>query len=145
MPESTFSAVIPAAPEIVLSAIAEQPQRIPDWWHTIASVDSNLPLTKPGTRCAIVLDLRGMRVKGEWEVSNYQPGTYLALKANSGIEGVYEFLVEPHRDGSKLTIRAAYTLPTSLLGGVINRLSLEAQLQDDLADALVRLIGMVTE
>lgn len=144
MPESTFSAVVPADPESVLSTIAEQPARIPEWWHTVASVDSKAPLTTPGARCAVVLELRGVRVKGEWEVVRYEPGAYLSLRSISGVEGIYEFLVEPHRDGAKLTVRAAYALPGSLLGGVVNRLSLEAQLQDDLADAVVRLIGMVT-
>lgn len=143
MPESTYSAVFPADPGSVLRAVAEQPTRIPEWWHTIVSVDAQAPLTSPGVRCTVALDLRGTQVKGEWEVASYQPGAYLALRAISGIEGVYEFLVEPHRDGSKVTVRAAYTLPAALKNSVVSRLSMEAQLQDDLADALVRLIGIV--
>ncbi|MDX2136904.1 MAG: hypothetical protein SF123_02325 [Chloroflexota bacterium] len=82
--------------------------------------------------------LLGIRVKGEYELIEQTAPRYLLLRTTSGIEALIELALEPVDGGTHLMLTADYALPGTLLGGATNRMTLEAQLERDVATALYR-------
>jgi hypothetical protein len=80
--------------------------------------------------------LLGIRVKGEYALIEQTQPRYLLLRTTSGIEALVELALAAVDTGTHLTLTADYALPGTLLGGATNRMTLEAQLERDVAAAL---------
>jgi hypothetical protein len=80
--------------------------------------------------------LLGIRIKGEYELIEQTVPRYLLLRTTSGIEALIELSLESVDDGTHLMLTADYALPGTLLGGSTNRMTLEAQLERDVAAVL---------
>ncbi len=87
----------------------------------------------------------GMRIKGEHQVMQYDENRRLVVKTLSGIDCMFEFGFIPTETGTTVTVRVAYSLPGSVLGQVLNRLTIEQKNERDLITALETLKALVEE
>jgi uncharacterized protein YndB with AHSA1/START domain len=137
---------IAAPPSAVFSVIAHQPERQPQWWP---SFDLQERVTPPpttfGSRSRYIYNMMGIRLKGEHEVIDYAEGEKLVVKTISGLDSTFEFTFEPQGAGTRLTVRVQYTLPGSVLGQLLNRLTIESKNERDLHAALGNLKTLVEQ
>jgi uncharacterized protein YndB with AHSA1/START domain len=146
MPYVEHAVDIAAPPEAVFSVIAHQPERQPQWWPSfILQERITPPPTTLGSRSRYIYNMMGIRLKGEHEVIDYVEGQRLVVKTISGLDSIFEFTFEPDGEGTRLWVRVNYTLPGSVLGQLLNRLTIESKNERDLADALSNLKLLVEQ
>ncbi len=140
--EQSIDMLVP--PEVVFAIIAHQPERMPEWW---AAFDKQERVTPPptatGSISRYVYNMLGMRIKGEHQVMQYDENRRLVVKTLSGIDSMFEFGFAPTDTGTTVTLRVAYSLPGSVLGQVLNRLTIEQKNERDLITALETLKALV--
>ncbi len=145
MPQVEQSIEISAPPDAVFALIADQPERMPEWWTLFEQQERvTPPPTAVGSVSRYVFNLMGIRIKGEHQVLQIDPAKHLVIKTLSGIDGMFDFTLTGTDDGgTRLTVRAAYALPGSVLGQRINRLTIEQKNERDLQEGLLSLKALI--
>jgi uncharacterized membrane protein len=144
MPQVEQSIEIQAPPSAVFALLAEQPERMPEWWTLFERQERvTPPPTAVGSISRYVFNLMGIRIKGEHQVLQMDNAQHLVLKTLSGINGMFDFTLAQTETGTRLTVLMAYTLPGSVLGQRINQHTIEQQNERDLRDGLETLKGLV--
>ncbi len=137
MPYVEQSIEIHASVETVFDMIANQPERMADWWPPIELQERvTPPPTGLGSVSRYVYNMMGVKIKGEHEVLELTPNQHLKVKTTSGIDSQFDWHFEPSPGGTHLTVRVDYTLPGSVLGQLLNRLAIEKKNEQDLEEGL---------
>lgn len=140
MPHVEQSIDIRVPPETVFAIIAQQPERMPEWWSTFEKQERITPSpTASGSISRYVYNMLGIRIKGEHQVMQFDENRRLVVKTLSGLDSMFEFGFTPTETGTTLKVRIAYSLPGSVLGQLLNRLTIEQANERDLIDALENL------
>lgn len=140
MPYVEESILIAASPEQVFDYIANQPEKMPDWWPPMILQERvTPPPTEIGSVSRFVYNMLGVEIKGEHRVLALIPNRHLNVTTTSGIDSSFDFTFTPEGDGCRLTIRVDYTLPGSVLGQLLNRMVVERQNVKDLQEGLQNL------
>ncbi|NJO82718.1 MAG: hypothetical protein HC828_07750 [Blastochloris sp.] len=146
MPQLEQSIEIQAPPRVVFQFIANYPERMPEWWSAFELQERVTPApTKLGSVSRYVYNMMGVKIKGEHEVVVYQPDSALTVKTSSGVDSQFDFAFTSVPTGTRLTVRVRYTLPGSVLGQLLNRLTIEQRNERDLAEGLHNLKRLVEE
>jgi len=144
MPHVEQSIDIHAPVEAVFHIIANQPERMAEWWPPIELQERvTPPPTNVGSVSRYVYNMMGVKIKGEHEVLEMAPNQHLVVKTISGIDSQFDFHFTPSGSGTNLTIRVDYTLPGSVLGQLLNRLAIEKKNEQDLEEGLQNLKQIV--
>jgi uncharacterized membrane protein len=144
MPYVEQSISIDAPPEAVFDLIANQPERMPEWWRAFElQTRVTPPPTAVGSVSRYVYNMLGVKIKGEHQVVELDENARLVVKTMSGIDSAFEFTFAPSDSGTELTVRVEYTLPGSVLGQLLNRLAIEQRNERDLAEGLQNLKQIV--
>ncbi len=144
MPQVEQSIEIQASPATVFSLVANQPERMPEWWPSFELQQRvTPPPTGIGSISRYVYNMLGIKIKGEHQVLALDENTHLVVKTISGIDSMFDFSFSPSTSGTHLTIRVAYTLPGSVLGQLLNRLTIEQKNERDLREGLLKLKTLV--
>ena len=140
MPQLEQAIHIQAPPETLFTIIAHQPERMPEWWHAFELQQRITPApTTVGSISRYAYNMMGIRIKGEHQVMQLDENARLVIKTLSGIDGMFEYTLTALEDGTRLQVRVALTLPGSVLGQRLNRLTIDQQNERDLYDALENL------
>ncbi len=140
MPQVEQSIDIRAPLPRVFDFVANQPERMADWWPPIDFQQRVTPApTVVGSISRYVYNMMGVRIKGEHEVLALTPDAHLLVKTISGIDSAFEFIFSPSGSGTRLTIRVDYRLPGALIAQLINRLAIEERNLQDLREGLQNL------
>ena len=140
MPHVEQSIDILAPIERVFAIIAHQPERMPEWWDTFETQQRiTPPPTAIGSISRYVYNMMGIRIKGEHQVIQFDDNRRLVVKTISGIDSMFEFGFSSIENGTHLKVRIAYNLPGSVLGQLLNRLTIEQKNERDLITALENL------
>src|SRR5690606_13988266 len=144
MPYVEQSITIYAPPYVVFDLIANQPERMPEWWSAF-ELQSRVtpPPTAVGSVSHYVYNMMGVKIKGEHQVIEMDENARLVVKTTSGIDSAFEFTFTPVDGGTELNVRVEYTLPGSVLGQLLNRLAIEQRNEHDLAEGLQNLKKIV--
>lgn len=144
MPHVEQSITIDAPPDAVFDLIANQPERMPEWWHAFElQTRVTPPPTAIGSVSRYVYNMMGVKIKGEHQVIEMAENAHLMVKTMSGIDSAFEFTFAPMDGGTELTVRVEYTLPGSVLGQLLNRLAIEQRNERDLVEGLQNLKQIV--
>jgi uncharacterized membrane protein len=144
MPHVEQSVDILAPTTAVFALIAQQPERMPEWWDAFETQQRvTPPPTAVGSISRYVYNMMGIRIKGEHQVMQMDEDRRLVVKTLSGIDSMFEFGFAPTDTGTRLTLRVAYNLPGSVLGQLLNRLTIEQKNERDLIAALAKLKALV--
>jgi uncharacterized membrane protein len=144
MPYVEQSIEIHAPVEAVFDVIANQPERMAEWWPPIELQERvTPPPTDLGSVSRYVYNMMGVKIKGEHEVLEITPNQHLKVKTTSGIDSQFDWHFAPSPGGTNLTVRVDYTLPGSVLGQLLNRLAIEKKNEQDLEEGLNNLKQIV--
>jgi uncharacterized membrane protein len=144
MPYVEQSIVIQAPPDAVFDVIAHQPERMPEWWHAFEQQTRvTPPPTAVGSVSRYVYNMMGVRIKGEHQVVEMDENVRLLVKTLSGIDSLFEFTFDTVDGGTELTVHVDYALPGSVLGQLLNRLTIEHRNERDLSEGLQHLKQIV--
>lgn len=144
MPHVEQSIDINAPVDAVYHIIANQPERMAEWWPPIELQQRvTPPPTNLGSISRYVYNMMGVKIKGEHEVLDMTENQHLRVKTISGIDSQFDFHFSPTDYGTNLTIRVDYTLPGSVLGQLLNRLAIEKKNEQDLEEGLQNLKSIV--
>jgi uncharacterized membrane protein len=144
MPYVEQSIVIAAPPDAVFDMVANQPERMPEWWRAFElQTRVSPPPTAVGSVSRYVYNMLGVKIKGEHQVVELDENARLLVKTLSGIDSMFEFNFIPVDGGTELNVRVEYSLPGSVLGQLLNRLTIEQRNERDLAEGLQNLKQIV--
>jgi uncharacterized membrane protein len=137
MPHVEESIEIHAPVEVVFDLIAEQPERMAEWWPPIELQERvTPPPTAVGSIARYVYNMMNVTIRGEHEVIVLEPNQHLRVETISGIDSAFDFHFAPTNAGTRLTIRVDYSLPGSVLGQLMNRVIIEERNLKDLQEGL---------
>jgi uncharacterized membrane protein len=137
MPHVEESIDIGAPVEAVYDLIANQPERMAEWWPPIELQERvTPPPTTLGSISQYVYHMMNVTIRGEHEVVALEPNRYLRVETISGIDSAFDFQFAPNGSGTHLTIRVDYTLPGSIVGQIMNRVIIEERNLKDLREGL---------
>lgn len=140
MPHVEKSIVIDASPETVFQFIANQPERMPEWWEPMKEQTRITPApTVLGSKSRYVYELMRFKVKGEHEVKEITPNKHLFIEVLTGIDCTFDFKFEPVGSSTKLTVNVDYTTPGGFLGEVANKLIIERKNEEAWEEGLASL------
>ena len=145
MPQVEESIDIQAPSTAVFALIAHQPERMPEWWPSFELQQRvTPPPTGIGSISRYVYNMMGIKIKGEHQVLAMDENVHLVVKTISGIDSMFDFGFAPiDADNTRLTLRVAYNLPGSVLGQLLNRLTIEQKNERDLHQGLHNLKTLV--
>lgn len=146
MPYVEKTIEISATVDTVYALVAQQPERMVDWWPPIEVQErvTSAP-TRVGSISRYVYNMVGIRIKGEHKVIDMVDNRHLLVKTISGIDAAFDFSFIPSSNGTRVTVRVDYTLPGSILGQLLNRMTIERKNQEDLEQGLKNLKKMIEE
>jgi uncharacterized membrane protein len=137
MPYVEQSIDIYAPVEAVYDIIANQPERMAEWWPPMELQERvTPPPTALGSVSRYVYNMMGVPIRGEHKVLALTPNEHLQVKTTSGIDSQFDFHFQPSDYGTYLTIRVDYTLPGSVIGQLLNKLAIEKKNEHDLEEGL---------
>jgi uncharacterized protein YndB with AHSA1/START domain len=143
MPQVEQSIDIAAPPAAVFALIADEPERIAEWWREFEQQRVTPPPTAVGSMARYVYNMMGIRIKGEHEVLQIEAGAHLVIRTVSGLDGMLDYRLVAIDGGTRLTVRFAYSLPGSMLGQRLNAHTMEQKNERDLAQGLENLKALI--
>ncbi len=141
MPYVEKSIEIRAPLDTVFHYVAHQPENMVRWWTLIELQERvSPPPTTIGSTSRYIYNMMGIRLKGEHQVLDMVENRHLLVKTISGIDATFDFSFAPMPgDATMLTVRVNYALPGTVLGQLLNRVSLEKHNADHLEKGLGQL------
>ncbi|MBI1256277.1 MAG: hypothetical protein GC204_02290 [Chloroflexi bacterium] len=137
MPQVEQSIDIQASPAVVFALIADQPERISEWWPAFELQQRvTPPPTAVGSVARYTYNMMGIRIKGEHQVLQIEEGHHLVVRTLSGIDSMFDFSLAEIDGATHLTVQVAYSLPGSMLGQSLNRHKIEQKNERDLDQSL---------
>ena len=144
MPQVELSIDIQASPASVFALIADQPERISEWWPSFELQQRvTPPPTGIGSISRYTYNMMGIRIKGEHQVLQMEALQHLVVRTLSGLDCMFDFSLAEIEGGTRLTVRVAYSLPGSMLGQSLNRHKIEQKNEHDLDEGLQNLKALV--
>ncbi|GIK62647.1 MAG: hypothetical protein BroJett018_04410 [Chloroflexota bacterium] len=141
MPQVQQSIKIDAPVEKVFAFIAEQPERMVEWWPPIELQERlTPPPTQVGSRSRYQYNMMGIKVRGEHEVMQFIANQRLYIKTLTGLDCAFDFQFEtPDTNQTQLTVRIEYMLPASVLGRILDKTLVERENLQNLEVGLTNL------
>ena len=129
MPKVEKSARINVPVETAYALIADQPERMKEWWPPIELQERvTPPPTVIGSRSQYVYNMLGIKIKGEHEILQLTPNEHIYVKTVTGIDSTFDFRFERvDTTQTQITIRVDYRLPGSVLGRILDKVLLERE------------------
>jgi uncharacterized membrane protein len=129
VPQVQQTIKIEAPVEKVFALVAEQPERMGEWWPPI-EIQERLtpPPTQVGSRSRYQYNMMGIKVRGEHEVMQFIPNQRLYVKTLTGIDSAFDFQFDALDSAhTNLTVRVEYMLPGSVLGRILDKTLVERE------------------
>ena len=145
MPKVEKSIRINVPVEIAYALIADEPERMKEWWPPIELQERTTPPpTVIGSRSHYVYNMLGIKIKGEHEVLQLTPNEHIYVKTLTGIDSTFDFQFERvDTNQTRLTISVDYRLPGSVLGRILDKVLLERENVKNLEQGLENLKNLL--
>ncbi|MBN1963233.1 MAG: SRPBCC family protein [Anaerolineae bacterium] len=144
MPHVEETIYINAPVERVFEFIANQPERMPEWWPPMTLQERVTPApTGLGSVSRYVYSMVGLEIKGEHEVREFDPPRRLVVTTTSGIDSTFDYTFSAEGEGCNLAVRVDYELPGGFLGRIANKVVVERKNVEDLRAGLQNLKSLL--
>ncbi len=133
MPVVDKTIVINVPPETVFEFIANQPERMPEWWPPMQEQERTTPApTELGSRSRYVYQMMKIRIAGEHEVKAFVPNEHLNIEVLTGITCTFDFKFVPTGTGAtELVVHVEYETPGGIFGKLANKIVIERKNEED--------------
>ncbi len=145
MPRVEQSILINVPIEKAYTMIADQPERMAEWWPPIELQERvTPPPTELGSVSRYVYNMLGVKIKGEHQVQALSRNQHLMVKTTSGLDSSFDFDFVPQgAAATQLTVVVDYRLPGSILGQLLNKALIEGENIKNLEIGLKNLKGIL--
>ncbi len=126
---SYSNSIVIMAPVSEVFAYVNEPTNAPEWITGVVEV-SDVIGRGEGRHSHWVLKFAGVRLHGDDVVIEWVEDECCANQSIGMFESTWTKVVEPHEDGTKLTIKFEYELPVPLLGKLGERLTIRRVSRD---------------
>ena len=113
--------VVISAPADKVFAYVTDPTTMPDWHPSLVEVRDVIG-TGAGQQYGWIFQYVGIVLHGQAIVVEYVPNELAVHQSIGRIESVWTFRVEPHDEGTTLTIGIEYGIPVPVLGKLAEHL-----------------------
>jgi uncharacterized protein YndB with AHSA1/START domain len=120
--------VINAPPEAVFTLVSD-PARMPEWLSGLVEVRVLLG-TGAGQQFEWTYKMAGILLRGQSVVVEFVPNERGVNQSIGGIPSTWTYTVEPHDEGTTLTIEADYTIPIPVLGKMAEHVAARRNARD---------------
>jgi len=102
---------------------------MPEWLTGLVEV-RNVIGTGVGQQCEWTFKLIGVQLRGQAVVVECLPNERCTHQSIGMLSSDWTNIVEPHEDGTKLTVEVEYTLPGAVLGKLAEHLTIRRMIRD---------------
>ena len=117
------SILIDAPPEDVF-AYVDDPMELPTWLPSMIEV-RNVIGTGLGQQYEYTYKMAGLLLRGQNVVVEHVPNERGLHQVIGMISALWDYSVEPHADGTLLSIQVEYSIPIPVLGRLAERLAIK--------------------
>lgn len=121
--------IVVHAPLEEVFAYVSEPAKMVEWTPGLIEVRVVLG-TGAGQQFEWTCKMAGLLLRGQSTVVEFVPNERSVHQSIGTIGGVWTYTVEPHDEGTKLTIEAEYTIPVPVLGKVAEHLAVKRNMRD---------------
>jgi uncharacterized membrane protein len=114
---------------------------MPDWLAGLVEV-RNVIGTGLGQQCDFTFKMVGVQLRGSAVVVDCVPDERCTHQSIGMLSADWTNIVEPHEDGTKLSVEVEYTLPGAVLGKLAEHLTIR-RMKRDLQSSLLNVKDML--
>jgi uncharacterized protein YndB with AHSA1/START domain len=122
------STVINAPPERVFAYVTE-PAAMPEWLAKMVEV-RNVLGTGEGQQYEWTFKYVGLLLRGQSVVLQHVPNALVVTQSIGTIDSTWTFNLEPHEEGTSLTIEVEYSVPIPVLGKLAEHIAVRRDARD---------------
>jgi uncharacterized protein YndB with AHSA1/START domain len=122
------STVINAPPERVFAYVTE-PATMSEWLAKMVEV-RNVLGTGEGQQYEWTFKYVGLLLRGQSVVLQHVPNALVVTQSIGTIDSTWTFNLEPHEEGTSLTIEVEYSLPIPVLGKIAEHIAVRRDARD---------------
>lgn len=112
---SWTNSIVIHAPADKVFAYVDDTSTLIDWFPSLVDV-RNLVGSGVGQRYEWTYKMAGMLLSAQGGVVEHVPNEFAVHQSSGMIQSTFKYAVEPHQDGSVLTIELKYNVPVPVLG-----------------------------
>ena len=121
--------VVINAPLETVFALVSDPTRMPEWLSGLVEVRVVLG-TGAGQQFEWTYKMAGILLRGQSVVVEFVPNERAVHQSIGAIPSTWTYTVEPHDEGTTLTIEADYTIPVPVLGKMAEHVAARRNARD---------------
>jgi uncharacterized protein YndB with AHSA1/START domain len=121
--------VVINAPLETVFALVSDPTRMPEWLSGLVEVRVLLG-TGAGQQFEWTYKMAGILLRGQSVVVEFVPNERAVHQNIGAIHSTWTYTVEPHNEGTALTIEADYTIPVPVLGKMAEHVAARRNARD---------------
>lgn len=133
--------IVIEAPVSEVFAYVNELSTMPDWLTGLVEV-RNVIGTGVGQQCEWTFKMIGVQLRGAAVVVDCVPNEWCTHQSIGMLSSDWTNIVEPHEDGTKLTVEVEYTLPGAVLGKLAEHLTVR-RMKRDLRSSLLNVKDML--
>jgi uncharacterized protein YndB with AHSA1/START domain len=122
------STVINAPPDRVFAYVT-QPATMPEWLSKMVEV-RNVVGTGEGQQYEWTYKYVGLLLRGQSVVVQHVPNALAVTQSIGTISSTWTFNIEPHEEGTNLTIEVEYSVPIPVLGKIAEHIAVRRDARD---------------
>jgi hypothetical protein len=112
------------APANQVFAYVDDPSELPTWLPNMVEV-RNVIGTGLGQQYEYTYKMAGLLLRGQSIVVEHDPNKRGLHQIIGTFTALWEYCVEPHEDGTVLSIRAEYRIPVPVVGKLAERIAIQ--------------------
>jgi len=133
--------IVIEAPVTEVFAYVNDLSTMPDWLLGLVEVRDVIG-TGEGQQCDFTFKMIGVQLRGSAVVVDCVPNERCTHQSIGMLSADWTNIVEPHEDGTKLTVEVEYTLPGAVLGKLAEHLTIR-RMKRDLRSSLLNVKDML--
>ena len=135
------NSIVINAPLKTVFAYVNDLATMPDWLAGLVEV-RNVIGTGMGQQCDFTFKMVGVQLRGSAVVVDCVPDERCTHQSIGMLSADWTNIVEPHEDGTKLSVEVEYTLPGAVLGKLAEHLTIR-RMKRDLQSSLLNVKEML--
>ncbi len=135
------NSIVINAPLRTVFAYVNDLNTMPDWLAGLVEV-RNVIGAGMGQQCDFTFKMVGIQLRGSAVIVDCVPDERCTHQSIGMLSADWTNIVEPHEDGTKLTIEVEYTLPGAVLGKLAEHLTIR-RMKRDLQSSLLNVKEML--